>query len=81
MSFHKRNAHTRCLSFSVNVESIGISSNPAESNAGLHVIPAYAGSYSTHKFGKTRKTINEIEFEIVFYYVEEDSQKLFQNED
>ena len=50
-------------------------------SACLHVIPAYTGSYSTHKFGKTRKTINEIEFEIVFYYVEEDSQKLFQNED
>lgn len=30
MSFHKRNAHTRCLSFSVNVESIGISSNRAD---------------------------------------------------
>lgn len=29
----------------------------------------------------TRKTINESVHEIVFYYVEEDPQKLFQNED
>jgi len=30
MSFHKRNASCRCLIFSVNVESIDISSNPAD---------------------------------------------------
>lgn len=82
MSFHKRNAHTRCLSFSVNVESIGISSNPADqmqvyTSSQRTLGPTAHTSLAKQEF----KTINEIEFEIVFYYVEEDSQKLFQNED